>query len=232
VARGNHGTSSKPEDPGALKVYGFKNGVLSNLASVAPGNGLGFGPRHIDFHPTQPWVFVSVERQSQLYVYKLEPNGSLSKDPLFVKSSLADRGNAPPPQAAGAIHVHPNGRFVYLTNRNSGTVDFEGQKVSKGGENNIAVFSIDPATGEPTLIQNADAKTIHLRTFAVDPSGKLLIAASIRPMLVRDGGKVSTLTAGQIVYRIGNDGRLEFVRKYDVDTGEFLQFWSGIVALS
>jgi 6-phosphogluconolactonase (cycloisomerase 2 family) len=232
VTRGNNAEPNQPEDPGALKVYGFKNGVLSNMASVQPGNGLGFGPRHIDFHPTQPWVFVSVERQSQLYVYRLESDHSLARDPMFVKSSLADRGNAPPPQAAGAIHVHPNGRFVYMTNRNSGTVEFQGKRVSAGGENNIAVFSIDPKTGEPTLIQNAGASTIHLRTFAIDPSGRMLVAASILPMLVRDGGTVSTLTAGMLVYRIGGDGKLTFARKYDVDTGTFMQFWTGIVALA
>ncbi len=34
-----------------LKVFAFKRGVLTNLASIAPGTGLGFGPRHLDFHP-------------------------------------------------------------------------------------------------------------------------------------------------------------------------------------
>jgi 6-phosphogluconolactonase len=117
VARGNNAADGKPEDPGALKVFGFKDGVLSNRASVAPGNGYGFGPRHLDFHPRQPWVFVSVERQSQLHVYRLTPDHGLAPDPLFVKSSLAEPGNVRRAQAAGAIHVHPNGRFVYLTNR-------------------------------------------------------------------------------------------------------------------
>src|SRR5262245_49043444 len=80
VTRGNNAEGGKPEDPGALKVYGFSDGVLTNRASIAPGTGLGFGPRHLDFHPTQPWVFVSVERQSQLYVYRLEADHSLSRD--------------------------------------------------------------------------------------------------------------------------------------------------------
>src|SRR5262249_49132296 len=144
VARGNHPEGAKPEDPGALKIYGFKDGALSNIASIAPGNGLGFGPRHLDFHPSKPWVFVSVERQSQLYVYRLNEDGTLSRDPLFIANSLADRANAGHAQMAGAIHVHPNGRFVYQTNRNSGTEEIGGKKVFKGGENNVAVFSIDP----------------------------------------------------------------------------------------
>jgi 6-phosphogluconolactonase (cycloisomerase 2 family) len=228
VTRGNHPEGSRPEDPGALKVYGFDGGTLTNFASIQPGNGLGFGPRHLDFHPINPWVFVSVERQSQLYVYRLDADGMLSRDPMFIVSSLADRANAGHAQMAGAIHVHPNGRFVYQTNRNSSTEEIDGRRVFKGGENNIAVFLIDPTSGEPRLIQNIDAPTNHLRTFAIDPSGRLLIAASIQPIALRDG---STLPAALVVYRIGADGKLTVARKYDVDTGRLMQFWTGIITL-
>jgi 6-phosphogluconolactonase (cycloisomerase 2 family) len=228
VTRGNNPESNKPEDPGALKVYGFEDGVLSNLASIQRGDGLGFGPRHFDIHPSQPWLFLSVERQSELHVYKLNDDGTLPRDAVFIKNALADRANHAPTQMAGAIHIHPNGRFVYMTNRNSGTEEIGGRKVFKGGENNVAAFSIDPATGEPTLIQNIEAQTVHLRTFAIDPTGRLLIAASILPMAMRDG---STMPAALVVYRIGSDGKLTFARKVDVDTGRFMQFWTGIVAL-
>jgi 6-phosphogluconolactonase (cycloisomerase 2 family) len=228
VTRGNDATADKPEDPGALKIYRFSDGVLTNLASIAPGSGLGFGARHIDFHPTKPWVFVSVERQNQLYVYERQPDGNLSRDPLFVTTSLAAPDNPQPGQAAGAIHVHPNGRFVYLTNRNSGTTEAGGKKVFAGGENTVAVFAIDQATGEPTLIQNAEAHTNHLRTFSIDPSGRLMIAASIQPIALRDG---TMLAAALVLYRIGADGRLELARKYDVDTGRFMQFWTGMITL-
>ncbi len=112
---GDHGDarqqpeSNKPEDPGALKVYAFKDGVLSNLASIQRGNGLGFGPRHFDIHPSQPWLFLSVERQSELHVYKLNSDGTLPRDAMFIKNALADRTNHMPTQMAGAIHIHPNG---------------------------------------------------------------------------------------------------------------------------
>jgi hypothetical protein len=39
------------------------------------------------------------------------------------------------------------------------------------------------------------------------------------------------LTAGLVVYRVGSDGKLEFARKYDVDTANGQQFWSGMVTL-
>src|SRR3954464_2591185 len=228
VTRGNNPEAGKPEDPGALKVYGFKQRALSTLASIQRGNGLGFGPRHFDIHPSEPWLFLSVERQSELHVYRLNEDGTLPSEATFIKSSLIDRASSVHTQMAGAIHIHPNGRFVTMTNRNSGTEDVGGRKVFKGGENNVATFSIDPSTGEPTLIQNIEARTIHLRTFAIDPSGRLLIAASILPMAMRDG---STLPAALVLYRIGNDGKLEFARKYDFDTGRFMQFWTGIVTL-
>lgn len=231
VTRGNDAKAGKPEDPGALKVFSFNEGALANQASIAPGNGLGFGPRHLDFHPRQPWVFVSVERQNQLAVYRLQPDHSLSSDPLFVTTTLANPDNAQAGQLAGAIHVHPTGRFVYVTNRNSRVLDVEGTKVFDGGENNLAVFEIDQTTGEPTLIQHSEPHAIHLRTFSIDPSGQRLIAASILPIAVRDGATITTLSASLSMYRIGKNGTLSFDHKLDIDTEAAMQFWSGMVTL-
>jgi 6-phosphogluconolactonase len=230
VTRGNDAKTDKPEDPGAIKTYRFDNGVLTNLASIAPGDGFGFGPRHLDFHPTQPWVFVSIERQNQLHVYKLDADSGLSRTPMFVKDSLAN----PKPkarQAAGSIHVHPSGKYVYQTNRASDLTTVNGETVVVDGENNVAVFAIDPVTGEPTLIQNADGRAYELRTFGIEPSGQMLIAASIKPVPVRDARGLTTVPARQSLFRIGSDGKLELKRQYDVDTGKLQQFWSGMVVL-
>jgi 6-phosphogluconolactonase len=239
VTRGNDAQPDKAEDPGAIKTFAFADGVLRNLASIAPGNGFGFGPRHLDFHPSKPWVFVSVERQNQLYVYALDEKTGLSREPTFIKTTLssaslpaAAAGKAGMHQGAGPIHVHPNGRFVYQTNRASSTVDFQDRKVFAGGENSVAVFAIDQQTGEPILIQTIDGRGVQLRTFGIDPSGRLLVAASIMPLPVRDGSNIGMLTAGLMVFRIGDDGRLTFAHKYDVDTGDRQQFWSGMITLA
>ena len=96
----------------------------------------------------------------------------------------------------------------------------------------MAVWSIDQTSGEPTLIQTIDGRGIQLRTFGIDPSGRLLIAASIQPLLIRDGNSVKNLSAGLTVYRIEADGKLTFARKYDIDTSRGTQFWSGIVSLA
>jgi 6-phosphogluconolactonase (cycloisomerase 2 family) len=231
VTRGNNAPDDHPVNPGSLKVYRFNGGLLTNLAAIQPADGMQFGSRHLDFHPTQPWVYVCVESQNKLYVYSRDGASGLSRVPLFMKETLADP-QAPARQAAGAIHAHPSGRFVYLTNRASKTVEIEGKRIFVGGENSIAVFSLDQTSGEPALIQNIDGRGIGLRTFGIDRSGRVLVAASLQPLAVRTQGNVAMLSAGLSVYRIGGDGRLEFVRKYDVDVGGKTQFWSGMVEIA
>jgi 6-phosphogluconolactonase (cycloisomerase 2 family) len=226
VTRGNNATATKPEDPGAIKTFAFADGKLRNLASIAPGNGLGFGPRHLDFHPTKPWVFASIERQNKLCVYELDRATGLSREPIFIKETLSDP-KTPASQGAGAIHVHPDGRFVYLTNRTFPARE-GGREMSLGGEDNLVVYALDQNSGEPTAIQHIDGHGVQLRTFGIDASGRLLVAASIMPMLLSGG---TTVPAGMTVFRIAEDGKLAFARKYDVPVGTSQQFWSGMIAL-
>jgi 6-phosphogluconolactonase (cycloisomerase 2 family) len=232
VSRGNDPRPDRAEDPGAIKVFAFADGQLSNLQSLASkGSGLGFGPRHLDFGARH--CFVSLERQNAICVYGLSPDGKLSAEPLFIKNALLDPDAKAkyPGQTAGPIHVHPGGGFVYQTNRGSGMLDTNGQKLSNGGENNIVVWKIDPISGEPSRIQNADAHGFELRTFAITPDGKLLIAASQTPMLVRDGANITRVSAGLSLYRIGTDGKLRFMRKHDVDTSAGSHFWCGLLTM-
>jgi 6-phosphogluconolactonase len=231
VTRGNDAAGGRAEDPGALKLFGFKEGQLANRASIAPGGGHGFGPRHLDFHPTQPWVYVSLERQSKLQLFALQGD-ALDPQPLFSKDTLAEPGNVRPRQLAGTVHVHPNGRFVYVANRADAMTEADGKPVFLGGENNLAVFAIAPATGEPKLIQHIDTHGFHARTFALDPSGRMLIAANLTARAVRDGTGVRVQPATLAAYRVAADGTLAFRRSYDIDTGTALQFWSGMVPLA
>jgi len=185
VTRGNGPTATKAEDPGAIKIFNYKNGVLTNRLSVAPGGGFNFQVRHLDFHPSGKWDFVTLERQNKLFVFQRSEDGSLGDKPLFMKDTLAENPKGRQSQAVSSIHVHPNGRFVYVANRASGMVEFEGKRVFAGGENSIAVFSINQQTGEPTLIQNADTHGMHPRTFSLDPSGKILVVANMMSVPVR-----------------------------------------------
>jgi 6-phosphogluconolactonase len=231
VCRGNDAAKGKPEDPGALKLFAFKDGQLTNKISVAPNGGYGFGPRHLDFHPTLPLVYVSRERENKLDAYRFS-GGTLEAAPAFVKDTLADPAHPRSRQAACTLHFHPNGRFLYLANRAFDTVKIDGQDIFPGGENNIAVFAIDQATGEPTLIQNEDVRGVYPRTFALDASARMLVVTNNEPKLMRDGASVKTIPANIATFRIGGDGRLTFAKSYEIETGGDTQFWSGMVTLS
>jgi 6-phosphogluconolactonase len=234
VTRGNGPQPGKPEDPGALKVFAYKDGVLSNRKSIAPNRGFNFQPRDVAFHRSQPWLFLTLERQGQLEVYRIN-NGSVDEPSLFRKNTLADPTNVRPMQAASAVHLHPNGRFAYVGNRATAVTQVDGKPVLVGGENNIAVFAINQATGEPTLIQNADAHGIRPRSFSVHPNGRMLVVGNQNAFNVLDekSKQVRRMPAGMSVFRIGEDGKLDFVRKYDVATEEPDRslFWVGFVAL-
>lgn len=229
VARGNDAKPQRAEDPGALKVFGYDEGRLTARASIAPSGGYGFGPRHLDLHPGQPWLYVSLERQNTLQMYRFAGD-SVEPEPAYIKETLADTTNVQRRQRSGTIHVHPNGRYVYVANRASGTADAGGKAVFIGGENNIAVYAIDPQSGEPTAIQHADTHGIVPRTFALDRTGRILVAANSIPILTHEGDSVKTVSPNLAVFRVGDDGKLEYVRKYDIDVGAQTMFWMGIVS--
>src|SRR5262249_40443462 len=143
--------------------------------------------------------------------------GTLTPAPLYSKATLADGTGVKAGQTASAIHLHPNGQFVYVANRGAGS----------GGTNNISVFRINQQTGEPSLIQNADTHGFTPRTFSVDPSGRMLIV----------GNQTTTSVAGSVVpanlavFRIRPDGMLEFVQRYDSAVGQKPLWWTGLVPL-
>jgi len=225
VTRGHDPAGPKPEEPGALKIFDFKDGVLSNEQSIAPDSGLGpgyrFGPRHLDFHPSKPWVYVSLERENRLDMFTLI-DGKLSPQAAFKKNNLSRTVPPGARQAVGTVHVHPSGRFVYVANRASTVID----GAFAGGENTLAAYAIDPDTGEPNPIQHVDTRGIHCRTFHIDPSGRLLVAAHIQGIRLRDGSQVPCCLS---LFRIGGDGKLDYVRKYDIDVGNKTMWWMGMV---
>jgi 6-phosphogluconolactonase (cycloisomerase 2 family) len=231
VTRGNEGTPTKTEDPGALKVFDYKNGLLTNEVSMAPNGGKEYGPRHLDFHPTKPWMYVSIETQNKMHLMRME-NGRLGSAIVQSVDTLAEPNNIRARQAASTVHVHPNGRFLYGANRSDATVEYQGKQVYKGGENSIVVYAINPSDGTLKPIQHIETRKIHPRTFHIHPSGRLMVAQHNLPANVRDGDTVKTVPAGLSVFRIGDDGKLTFARTYDVDVGDKLMFWMGMVPLT
>jgi 6-phosphogluconolactonase len=216
VTRGNEPTNTTKEDPGALKVFRFDKGKLTNVASIAPSKGIGFRSRHLDFHPTRPWAFLTLEAQNRLEVYGVT-KGRLTAEPLFNKATLADGTGVKAGQTASTLHVHPNGQFVYVANR--GAAD--------GGTNNIAVFRINQQTAEPSLVQNIDTHGFTPRTFSIDPSGRMLVVGNQTTQSIAG----NTVPANLAVFRIRADGMLDFAQRSDLAVGRKPLWWTGLVAL-
>ena len=224
VARGNDAVNGdavngKPEDPGALKVFRFDSGALLDEVSIEPNGGYGFGPRHLDFHPVKPWIYVSLERQNELAMFTYD-SGRLAPSPVFQENALMEPDNIRGHQLVGTVHVHPNGRFVYVANRASSTVERDGKAIFSGGENTIAAFAIDQSDGKPRPIQ--------CRTFHIDPTGRLMVCAHIMGISLEDGTEIPTRLT---LFRIADDGKLSLGRYYDIETGGRLMWWMGMVTI-
>jgi len=225
AATGGDKQPAEPEKLGHLAIFDFHDGVLQKHAVMDYPSGL--GPRHLDFHPSKPWVYLALERGSRLLTYKHE-NGVLTQ--LFDTTTLRDPSAMSIPstfQGVGPIQVHPSGKWVYVANR------YPPSKMPPlpashhgAGENDVAVFSIDAATGEPKLIQNIDTHGMTPRTMTIDPTGHFLVVANQFEGIGVDGAKVPPNLS---VFGIGDDGRLTYVRTYDQTDGD--AWWVGAMAL-
>lgn len=229
--------------PGAVGVYRYEHGRLAphsrieaDPARAAAWAGQrwgarGFAARHVDFHPAQPWMYLSVERQGELHLYDYDAQGVAPK-PRAIAGTLEGAPPGRSTQLASAIQVHPAGHCVYVTNRARDTEMVDGRAVFMGGTNDIAVFAIDPATGVPRLIQRIDSQGIFPRTFGVDDTGRFLVVGNQDPLDVRAGAGFARVLPNLAVFRIAADGRLTFLHRRDYpDNGEVC-FWTGAISLS
>ena len=242
VARGNNAAGGKPEDPGSLHVFGFKNGVLSNLHKIQPNWRLRFLARGISTcHPTMPLVYVSIERQNQLIVYRMTPDGDLVTEPVFTKGTLADPDKRIRVQSAGPIHIHPT-RPVRLSRQSLrrerqrrawGRRRRRQESVLLGGdERHRGVRRQSANRRMPTAIQHADIHAAHPAESSRSTARRRYWCARWHPPRCATTARSSTRPAGLSVFRVGADGKLDFVRKYDIDVGTMTQWWSGMVPLA
>lgn len=120
----------------------------------------GSGPRHFAFHPTLPFAYAVNEMASTV--------ASLAFDARAGSFKLLGVEATVPAAALGhshcsAIKIAPSGKHLFVGNR---------------GEDTIARFDIDPATGLTTRAEATPAGGKTPRDFAFDPSGKYLAVAN------------------------------------------------------
>lgn len=212
---------------GAIHVYAYDNGTLGEeIQTVAPNDGLGFGPRHVAFHPSLPFAYVTFERQNLLRVYRYDSTG-FEPEALFTSTTLFG-GASKGMQVAGVVHLHPSGRFAYVGNRTPGRYEEDGRMVRTEGGDDIAVFEIDLKTGEPTPIQRIDAEGIMPRSITTDPSGELLIVGNQYEIEAYKGDVLEIVPQSLVIYRIGADGQLELAWKHQLEMGDGAMVWMNL----
>lgn len=251
---GADASGSAPEEPGSLTLFRHEQGQLTRVQTVLPGPGL--GPRHLDYAGER--VFVVMERGNRLSSYRLAA-GQLAQQPEQDLPTLRSPESARPGQRAGAIHLHPSGKFLYVTNRANRTttvrVAGEDAEVFAGGENNVALFALEPGSGEPGAVElrpveHHDTRGFEPRTFTIEPSGRFLIVANQSERKVLDGpslaapnldapnldapnldaeGSLRTVPRSLVVFEIADDGRLSHRHTHEFTRGDL--FWVGSIEL-
>ena len=222
AARGNDARAGRAEDPGSLRRFAFRQGRLDPVQVVAPNGGFGFGPRHVDFHPALPCIYVALERQNELHVYR-HRDGVIEDQPAQVVSTLAPGKRPAFKQYAGAVHVHPLGTQVYVTNRDDPHAGAEASHLT--GDNTLVMFDLDPVSGALGPPRHVETGAFHVRTFTLQPPW--LIAASQADAVIQDAQGTRQVPASLGVFHIEPDGGLRFAHRAEVPSGGSMLFWCG-----
>jgi len=151
-------------DLGLDKVMSYRfdpaHGTLTPNDPPAVALQPGAGPRHFVFHLTGRFGYVINEIASTITAFSYNAtHGALVE--LQTVSTLP--GDFKGMSSTAEITVHPNGKFLYGSNR---------------GHDSIAVFAIDNQTGKLTLVEFQPTQGKSPRNFAIDPTGQLLVVAN------------------------------------------------------
>ncbi len=141
----------------AILQYRFAelSGELAPNNPPAVATQKGAGPRHLVFHPNHRRAFCTNELDGTVNMYDINGSGTLT--PLGSISVMPAGFDKKKPWTAD-IHLTPDGRFLYASERSSST---------------IAAFRV--TDGTLTLIGHYPTET-QPRGFNVDPQGRYLLA--------------------------------------------------------
>lgn len=123
-------------------------------ASVNPGG----GPRHLAFHPNGKYAYLILEMQGAIAAFDYK-DGKLEEKQTITMLAPGFSGKI----GAADIHVSPDGKFVYGSNR--------------GEANEIVVYAVGD-DGRLTLAGRQSSLINTPRNFAIDPTGNFLLAAN------------------------------------------------------
>lgn len=152
-------------DLGADKIYIYefdeKTGKLTpNSKQAIYQTKTGAGPRHLAFHPNKKFAFLISELSSTISSLSFDAKRGMLSEIQTVSTLPA---NFQGENTCAEIHVSPNGKFLYGSNR---------------GHDSIVSYQIDAKTGKLNYIEHTAAQGKTPRNFAIAPNGKFLLAAN------------------------------------------------------
>ncbi|MFZ5833274.1 MAG: lactonase family protein [Planctomycetota bacterium] len=151
------------------------------FASVEPGS----GPRHFTFHPDGKYAYVLNELACTVTVFDYDADAGR----LTAKQTI---GTLPEgfseKNTTSEVLVHPSGKFLYAANR---------------GHDSIAIFAVNPQTGELTAVGHEPTQGSIPRNFGIDPTGQYLIVAN------QEGNTVTVFRIDQSSGKLSATDRVE-----------------------
>lgn len=138
------------------------------------------GPRHLVFHPKGKLVYVLGELDAAVHVFDYDPGkGQLKEKQVVSALTTSVTGRI----AAADLHITPDGKFVYASDRTTNT---------------ITGFKVNAADGTLTLIESIPTEAMP-RSFSIDSSGRYLFLVGMRShrmssyQIDAGGGKLTKL---------------------------------------
>lgn len=151
-------------DLGSDKIMNYS--VDANAGKLTPNAAQPFfsgksgaGPRHLIIHPSGKRLFLLNELEATVTSCSIDKKGKITAIKTYPTIPADYSG---PTNTSAAIHLHPNGKFVYVSNR---------------GHNSISAFKIQ-GNGELEMVDQQTKSIATPRDFNIDPTGKFLIVAN------------------------------------------------------
>jgi 6-phosphogluconolactonase len=178
--------------------FDFGRGTLTANEPGALTTSSGAGPRHLAFHPNGKWAYVINELDSTIDVTQYDAkHGVLTR----TESISTLPAGATQENITGEIVVHPNGKFLYASNR---------------GHDSIAAYAINQSNGRLCSLGYYPAGGRTPRNFNIDPSGKFLLSANLDSdsvTVLRIDSSSGTLSSTDHAIKITQPYCIEFLSK-------------------
>ena len=153
------------QDLGADKLYSYRYTADGSRGLFSPTDWRytqekpGTGPRHLVFGADGKHAYLTSELAATVSTFNYA-DGKLTQVQTISLTEPGFKGAV----GAAAIHLSPDGRFLYATNR--------------GDANEIVIFSVDPTNGHLKKVGRQSSLGKTPREFAIDPTGKWLIVGN------------------------------------------------------